>query len=549
MSKRVNWEAVGSNVKAFYDTQIAPHPERHQAFHNHYSSKIPNYYLPDTPDTIAEHTQATKRPSTSQGPQPQKVQALEADSSSQQSSSQGSSINPLANVQANYSQVSSTVPDTIEVDMGLPGTALGQGGAGDGNSNNTMPLYMAPKPHTMFGSKITTYKKVHRFITFGIANNWISEAATGPPAESQRYLSTALAEIPWHKPFLYMTQGEFDLLPAGSFVVEMRIRVVCRGVRIAFETAAADTTLATLNQIQNICIGHGLNKTGWGVNRFYDAFDATQTMKPTSVAVPTYAAYPTQFYGDPNVTIQNSIPNHQIGFKTPLYNYFTLVTKTQNFGGTPCIAEMIQYMDGKTAINQEVGEWKWKPRMGMLTAPLKHNRWGLPNLNGSVALVVPTNGIISQGHNQSIVGATASASGGTEVISEVDIQPANNVVSGDFSYLDDVDKSQFYRQGPWGQFKHPEIQPSVHIGIQAIPALTTSTFFTPVDKWTDAQCDWEVYAEMDVKEYQPTAFPYSTGANVPAGDAIYRTLTGTIYPDSENACTYAGLYPINSILN
>ena len=56
---------------------------------------------------------------------------------------------------------------------------------------------------------------------------------------------------------------EFNLLPNGSYCKEVRISIVHRGNRIAFETAESATKLATLNQIQNILVGFGLNKTGW----------------------------------------------------------------------------------------------------------------------------------------------------------------------------------------------------------------------------------------------------------------------------------------------
>ena len=280
MSKRVNWAATGPEIKAYYDTEIAPYPERHQRFHDHYSSKVPNYYLSDTPDTVAEHTQATKRPGTSQGPQPVKVQAVEADSTQ---SSEGS-VDPRQNVAASYSQANSQVSSSSanvpeDIEMGLPGTGMGTGGSGDGNANAAMPIYQQIQPHSSFGRKTSTYRKVHRFMTFAIAPTCISVDLT-TPTENQRWWSTALAQIPWDLPVLYMNNSEFDLLPDGSYCKEVRLTVVHRGNRIAFETGEVATRLATLNQVQNIMVGFGLNKTGWGVNATYTAFTAGNPMLP-----------------------------------------------------------------------------------------------------------------------------------------------------------------------------------------------------------------------------------------------------------------------------
>lgn len=450
-----------------------------------------------------------------------------------------------------------------ELDMTLTGTAMGQGGSGDGNANSTMPLYKCPTPVSMFGKKTSTYRKVHRLMTFGLAHSWIAVAATGPPAEAQRFMSTPLAEIPWYKPFMYLTTSEFDLLPAGSYCSEMRVKIICRGVRIAFETAAVTTTLATLNQIQNIQVGFGLNKTGWGVDRAYTSFGTGgNSMVPTGVGQPNYNAYPGLMYGPTNASIaagfaSGNIANSQVGFKFPLLNYFTLVTKTQNFGGTPAIIEKINQYDGKTAINQVVGEFNWKPKFGMLKPPLKHIHWGLPTTNTTGPnLDVHTNGNISRGYTVNVNAIQSDATGDGTVInlttSTISNQNEITPIPNGFEYLDDIDKSQFFKQGPWGLFTDPKIQPSIHIGVQAIPALTTSTFFGAPTTFTDSQCDWEVVCEMDVVEHLPTAFPYATAANVAAGDAIYRTMpysgATTQAPNSTNACTFAGLYPTNGIL-
>ena len=137
-----------------------------------------------------------------------------------------------------------------------------------------MEIYSPERPLTIFGKKESTYRKVHRFMTFGIAPTWLN-VDKETPTEQQRWLTTALAKIPWELPVLYMNPSEFNLLPNGSYCKEVRISIVHRGNRIAFETAESATKLATLNQIQNILVGFGLNKTGWGTDITYSSFDAS----------------------------------------------------------------------------------------------------------------------------------------------------------------------------------------------------------------------------------------------------------------------------------
>lgn len=435
-----------------------------------------------------------------------------------------------------------------DIEMGLPGTGQGTGGSGDGNANNKMMVYEPERPLTLFGKKMSTYRKVHRFLTFGIAPVWINRDLT-IPTENQRYLTTALAEIPWEYPLLYMNQSEFDLLPVGSYVKEVRVRVVHRGNRIAFETGEVATKLATLNQIQNIHVGFGLNKTGWGNNVTYTSFDATNPMKPTAVGAPTYNTYDENFYGlsNANANFAVVIPTHQIGSQYPLTNYFSLINAVQNFGGVPPLSENLQFMDGKTTINQEVASFKYNPKLAPIKVPLKHIRSGLPllttNISPNAPLVVHTNGCLENTFNASITG-TQDATGAVQSNNQVVNAIQNNITSGQFTLFDPIEKSQFMKQGPWGQYQNPSIQPSLHVGIQAIPSLSSQNILSPIVNYTDCQADWDVFCEMDIIEHTPTKLPYATQANVPAGEVIYRTQQ--VFPETD-ACTYAGLYPNNPI--
>ena len=216
-------------------------------------------------------------------------------------------------------------------------------------------------------------------MTFAIAPTWIS-VNLDTPTERQRWLTTALAAIPWETPILYLTPSEFDLLPVGSYCKEVRVSIVHRGNRIAFETGEVATRLATLNQVQNIMVGFGLNKTGWGTNRTYPSFVAGNPMVPDAIDPPLIADLDNNFYGEANAsaTLTNFIPTHQLGIPYPLTNYFCLANAVENFGGVPPLAENVQFMDGKTTIDQQVASFKYNPKIGFLKLPCRHIRSGLP---------------------------------------------------------------------------------------------------------------------------------------------------------------------------
>lgn len=444
-------------------------------------------------------------------------------------------ITPLPDTleQVQVQPASSSVPVPMST---LPGTAQGQGGSGDGNAPPT-PIYKAMKPFTAYGSKYNTYRKVHRLMSFGLAHTWI-EKTVG--TAKQTWLSTFLAEIPWHMPFFYLNPSEFNLLPKGSKVKEMRIKIIHRGNRIAFETSASTTQLATLNQIQNIGVAHGLNKTGWGVDVYYDAFNSTQKMIPTSLAEPVYTDYITSWYGydQTSADFTKEIPDHQIGYKSLIRNYFAMPTIMSNAaitGGTPCIAKAIQFYDGKTTINQTVGEFVWKPVFAPIKQPLQSVRFGLPEIGTTGISIDVQNNLISNNRAQITT---------TGVNNSAQLNYIKNLSASDFTLTTPIEKSDLLKTGPWGHMTDQEIQPTVHVGIQPIPALTSTDVTTTSRNYTDAQADFEIYAEIDIEEYSPNAFPHAIEGNVPPGDIVYAVNNGL----SETfACTYAGRRPTTKI--
>ena len=139
----------------------------------------------------------------------------------------------------------------------LPGTAKPQSLEGTGDRS----IIYLERPINPKNVVITTYKKQHKFLTFGIASKILSKAIAAAdnvnPAHTIYYLTTALAEVPVHKPVLYMNQSEYDLLPTGAEVLQVKVSVVQRNALLSFQTNASSTSLATLNQNKNgvYCIG------------------------------------------------------------------------------------------------------------------------------------------------------------------------------------------------------------------------------------------------------------------------------------------------------
>lgn len=424
-------------------------------------------------------------------------------------------------------------------------------------------------------------------MTFGLAPKLLgnpSNVAAANDGFNDLWLTSYLAEIPWHIPALYMTPSEYALLQGGAHAIELSICVTYRGSTIQFETASTSSGLATLNQINDIAVANALNKTGWGSNVSFTQFgqaSQSQSMLPLGIRQPFYGpvagppqqrGMATDYYGTDNPTagFGTYVPHHQVGRHCFLYNYWAMSTRSTGtvtapgsmYGGWPCMAEKIQQMDGKTVVNQCVLQSTYKPKMGMLKTPLRHVPMGLPYPNSGAGMSINTNGSLTNGRiatfsrdaldvgvpSDTQQGDRTSAIEGSAVLNNDNYGSSVNTLTYDI--YTPIEKSQVSRTGYWGQ-ADAHIQPSIHIGVQPVPSLAPadslidSSVTGQPDKWTDTRAYWEVTCTMTTKEYNPTHMPYAVSANVPEGDVIltYPNANLTPYitnPRAEGA-TFAGL--------
>lgn len=462
---------------------------------------------------------------------------------------------------------SEVVPEDIEMAT-LTGTGKEQ--SSGGASSDGMIVHYIEKPLSVFGAKTSTYRKCHKFMTFGLAPAFC-KGATADDAQDNIWLTSYLAEVPWHIPALYLNQSEFDLIPNGSKIVQVKIDVVYRGSTIQFETNATATGLATLNQINDIAVAHGLNRTGWGSNVKFTAFDGNQPMIPRDVARPQYGpngvyrGMVRDYYGTNNdvagtAGFADNVPKHQVGRQTFLYNYFAQSARSglqtganagfKQFGGWPCLAEKITQIDGKTVVNKVVASSTYKPKMAPIKPPLKAAGHGLPFPAQNATMDVPGVGNLVAFRTAQIRQANTAPSASAGILTETtetSSSLANNTVPT-FDIYTPIEKSQYMTTGYWN-LPEGHIQPSIHIGVQPVPALSTASTLgqdAQFNSWTDTRAYWEVIATMVVEEHQPTAWPFATQPNVPFGDVInYAPVNqrpAALTNPRNDGATFAGLY-------
>nr|UCS96313.1 MAG: VP2 [Parvoviridae sp.] len=428
----------------------------------------------------------------------------------------------------------------------LPGTAEGQASGPMEGGPRDMAL---PNPTIGVHSHVRFYRKVHRFLTFGIAYD-ILTTSEGTPKYNVYWMTTPLAKIPWDRPYLYINPAEFALLPNGSHCVGCRVSVISRNVRIAFPTNSSESNLATLNQNKDIIVGQGLNKTVHMKDVTYNTFQADQPMIPQTFLPETskqHQTFITELYGDLDLSTANpqTVPRHQMGIPAVLPWYGVLCYGDSVPGSDPmgfqCLQHYYKDCDADSITGNEVISIAYKPSVGLLNKPITSYYQGYPMnplSSGASTVKIPRQGMDFQKHQEEF--NYNLAQNGTTPVSNTETVTkwAGNAIP--FDLTSPIEKSQHVRIGNF-KGEMVQAQDSLHIGLQPVVALTTAALGGKSNSsFTDSQAYFEVIAEMEVNCDYPSPWPLHTAG--PLVTEHGTTWFGAAEPDYYNKTTFNGLY-------
>jgi hypothetical protein len=457
-----------------------------------------------------------------------------------------------------------------------PGAPAGL--AGDGGQN----IQPVPRPQFRRNEHTLVFEKVHRLVSYGFANTIVpTTAATDPYV----YMSTSMAEIPWDRPFFYLTPGEYLMLPDGCHVKHVSIKIIQRNPRVAFEVNATTSGLATLNQNKFGSYALGLNKSIYGVNRRYQTEDGAP-MVPTTFAAAevggSYTGLDTALYGVANTVAAfrtagaaGSVPAAIFGTVCALPYYYNAVSQAANTTAPLPTADVgwqhfqahCQDYDAGTMVGQTILESEYTPHIAPLTAPLetifRNNNTVAPstvrtsNLNNTrcgmqtdhTGLPVDADPAAIANVQQYVGNATGVAVGTVFTVADSMPTPTGLTLTNAGNRLKRMEKSQQIMFDT-GEHQHQQAQPSVHVGIRAVPALTASADGTVIQPtvFTDVQMYYEVHAKMTVGYGYPQYFSRSARRNIGPKGRMFKALnvagfTNTL--DDDSFVMYEGLYQVN----
>lgn len=434
----------------------------------------------------------------------------------------------------------------------LPGRA-GAEGNGGGVSGASDGVVEIPRPLNDDSFYTKHFKKQHKFFTFGFASKVISQgvlqSGTNYPAHTQYYMTSSLAQIPVHIPALYLNPSEFNLLPVGAHVKQIKVTVVQRNPVLQFETNTSSTQLATLNQNKNAIYSIGLNMSGYGVDRHYSAFGtAGEPMIPTaqepplygpSVA-PAYQGLVSDLYGVANNDAQfgTITPKHQFGMFTTLKNYWCTTTTNLDSNGWPNLQSKIKEWDAANTVGAPICTYEYTPQMGLLKGTQRAIWTGLPFRASNVFFHGTTQDAPEQ------ITRTINTTNGLTTTLAYASQPKTATLTAQNIYSP-IENSQYQAVGPAGNL-NPKVQPSLHVGIMPAPALSSGSLTSDLSNstFTDVRGYFDVTCEMIVGWREYTDRPFAAAYNVAPGEEVYQTTGGSVLPDTSVWAGQLGTQPI-----
>jgi Capsid protein VP4 len=428
-----------------------------------------------------------------------------------------------------------------EPDIAVAGTSGGHAdGGGVGGGSESGGGYVVPISRMSNTHHFRRYCKTHKMLTYGVAPVNLKRVTTGPPVSQVFFLTTSLAEIPVHKLNLYMTPAEFSLLRPGETVRSIEVRIIQRNVRVAFETAATSTGLATLNQNKNGVVAMGLNLNPWYIRGQY-TFGASTPMIPTQVLSPNDGWNTDVLYGVNDAgTTSDTVglpPASLLGFPFTANNY-AVISQRENVSNTniapsrgwPNVTQHVKQFDAADFVGQEVAKYNYVPKMGMIARPDPFNFYGNQDQTATFEL---------SGHYEGRNSLEPISTGYTFDVGQNFGMP---VPAASFIYQADIEKSAHLTHLRSGSVPH--LQPSLHVGVMPVPQLTTNIATnTAITTWTDVQSYFDIECEMvtefhieslysgdmGVIQYKELEYPVTAGA-APQYNASRMGLLGSTNP-------------------
>ena len=175
------------------------------------------------------------------------------------------------------------------------------------------------------------FEKVHQLKSFAIPHlNLLN-------GNNEKVTTTPMAEIPWDKPLMYMSEAEFNLIPPGSHFTKCEIAIHNIVSSTQYPTGGAAASTATFNHPKIGVIGFDLESKCRGGKNFKYVMSSTKEMEVTELKAADYADFVKLQYGTDQSSATwdtDDLPGTMFPIPYNLYNYFSIVQPSKAAAAT-----------------------------------------------------------------------------------------------------------------------------------------------------------------------------------------------------------------------
>lgn len=363
------------------------------------------------------------------------------------------------------------------------------------------PLSMLSSPSYKMKHGYMSFTKVHRLRLFAIPITKMAEQE----GSDVTFIATPMAYIPVDKIYFYMSEREFNLIPHGSYIEDCHATVNILNASTSFETGASTSDTATNTHLKAGLIGLDLDKKfrGGQVNTLQIAASMIPTLDTEGEDMDDFVKYQYgswPFNPDVNNSWDNSeLPGYAYGIQYNKYDYFCMYQMNQAgytadgwVQGTSVGHEIFQ--SGVTEFN--INDKLWDRIVNY------HYKFNSAPIGGRYHVAELKSGAFTQSLGQAddyrIQRTVTGVNGVGQVTFASAFVPSSYTNVNYVLYNNScIEKGAANQKGSTAF--SPKRQPTLYIGMRAIPKTTGNINSKRSDTFVNADMTIEVTATINVR--------------------------------------------------
>jgi hypothetical protein len=375
----------------------------------------------------------------------------------------------------------------------------GHNSSSDGGFDSAQgPLSTLPKGGYRVSPGRMQFKKNHQMNTWAIPNWVVGHNSRG----GANFITTPMAVIPVKKACFYLSPEEFNLIPAGSYIESVHVRVTQITATTGYPTGGTESSIATTNHPKILMVGHDLEgKIRAGTNRRYNI---TSTMIPSNKTNGAAQFFIDDFiekqYGTDQTAADAAVVVPGVGHRIPYYTdcYFSVyqpnAAQAVARGFTSATAPGFEYFQNAVEYHNSndhtwdnVVDYHYK----FVNAPIGERFKHLEIFTDDVTQAV------GSGENYNMLRNITNIKPNGDLTMTESITPSTFSSAPIVTYKSaDMEKGCHFVKGDGTSV--PARQPSLHVGLKAIEKVLPESGTARASEFVQANIGFNIEATMNI---------------------------------------------------